>query len=87
MVEGINVFEKGKRIAIFNKENGQLSDNAVLSMFNDSQNNVWIGTYLGGVNCYNNKSQAVQANCSGRKKANSIFVASSKTYIITSGLE
>ncbi|WP_321426071.1 two-component regulator propeller domain-containing protein [uncultured Bacteroides sp.] len=54
---GINVYERGKRIAIYNKENGALSNNSVLSLFNDSQNNIWIGTFFGGVNCYNTKSK------------------------------
>ena len=50
---GINVFDKGKRVAIYNKENGDLTHNSVLASQRDSGNNIWLGTFYGGLNFYN----------------------------------
>lgn len=52
---GINVFSAGKRVAIHNKETGELKDNSVLAAFKDSENNLWFGTFQGSISYYNNK--------------------------------
>ncbi len=53
---GINVLDKGKRTAIYNKENGNLSHNSITTMFKDSKNNIWIGTFFSGIDLYNHKT-------------------------------
>lgn len=54
---GINLFEKDKRIAVFNEENGSISHNSVIGQFRDSQGNLWIGTFFAGVNLYNHQTK------------------------------
>ncbi len=46
---GIDVFENAKKIRSLNKSNSGLTDNAVLAAFRDSRNNLWFGTWAGGV--------------------------------------
>lgn len=54
---GINVFDKGKRVAIYNKENGRLTHNSVLAAERDSENNIWLGAFYGGVSFYDNRTK------------------------------
>ncbi|WP_221657916.1 hybrid sensor histidine kinase/response regulator transcription factor [Bacteroides salyersiae] len=54
---GINLFEKNKRIAIFNEENRSINHNSVISQYRDSQGNIWIGTFFAGVNFYNSHTK------------------------------
>lgn len=48
--EGLDVFDQGKRVFNLNKKNSSLTDNAILSAIKDSENNLWFGTFKGGVN-------------------------------------
>lgn len=52
---GVNVFEKGKRVAVYNKENGSLSHNTIQAAFRDSGNNIWLGAFWGGAYCFDNR--------------------------------
>ncbi len=54
---GINLFDKGKRIRIFNRESGDLQDNRVLSAFNDSQGTIWFGLYKGTIHYTDKKDK------------------------------
>ncbi|MDL2222424.1 hybrid sensor histidine kinase/response regulator, partial [Parabacteroides sp. OttesenSCG-928-N08] len=54
---GINLFDKGKRIDVYNKESGDLTHNSVLAAHRDSENNIWLGTFFGGLNFYNAKTK------------------------------
>lgn len=45
--EGVNVFEKDKRVAVYNRENGSLSHNTIQAAFRDSGNNIWLGAFWG----------------------------------------
>lgn len=53
---GINVFSpQGKLIAHYEQSNNDLSalnDSPIYSIFRDKSNNIWIGTYFGGINYY-----------------------------------
>jgi Signal transduction histidine kinase len=53
---GVNVFENGKRIHVYSKETGDLSHNTVHTMLKDSHDNIWIGTFLQGINHYNSRT-------------------------------
>ena len=57
---GINVFENGKRVAIYNKENRELLSNSVLCSLKDSEGNLWFGTYLGNISYYNTRLKKFQ---------------------------
>lgn len=57
---GIDVFENGTKIKSYNKNNSELSDNAILSAYKDSQNNLWFGTFSGGVNIYSPKDNRIK---------------------------
>jgi signal transduction histidine kinase/ligand-binding sensor domain-containing protein/AraC-like DNA-binding protein len=46
---GINVFSGGRRIAVLTKENGQTTDNVVMSSLRDSKGGLWFGTYSGWI--------------------------------------
>ena len=50
---GINVFDKDRRVAIYNKDNGYFSHNSIHTILKDSRDNIWIGTFFGGINYYN----------------------------------
>jgi len=54
---GINVFEDGKRIDIYNNEKGILSHNAIQAAMKDESDNIWLGSYLNGIDCFNNKNK------------------------------
>lgn len=49
---GINVFEKGKRVAVYDKENSQIGHNTIQTAFTDSNGNLWFGAFWGGVSFY-----------------------------------
>jgi signal transduction histidine kinase/ligand-binding sensor domain-containing protein/DNA-binding response OmpR family regulator len=53
---GIDVFENGRKIKSYNKDNSSLPDNAVLSAYKDSYGNLWFGTFSGGISVFNKKS-------------------------------
>ena len=57
---GINVFENGKRVAIYTKENRELLSNSVLCSLKDSEGNLWFGTYLGNISYYNTRLKKFQ---------------------------
>lgn len=50
----INVFEKGKRVAVYGRGSGDLNGNPVQASLCDSEGNLWFGLFNGGV-CYYNK--------------------------------
>lgn len=52
---GIDLFSNQKNIKNYCKDEGDLTDNAVLAAYKDSENNLWFGTYKGGVNVYDTK--------------------------------
>lgn len=55
---GVNIFEKGKRVTIYNKETGDLTHNSILATYRDSKDNIWIGTFWGGgINYYDYKKR------------------------------
>ena len=58
---GIDVFENAKKIRSLNKSNSGLTDNAVLAAFRDSRNNLWFGTWAGGVSIRRSNSSKVEA--------------------------
>ena len=47
---GFDIFHDNQRIAHLDKNNSQLTDNAILSALTDSDGNVWAGTFQGGLN-------------------------------------
>ncbi|MDR0422926.1 MAG: response regulator [Proteiniphilum sp.] len=49
---GVNVFEKGRRVAVYNKEKGDLPHNTIQAIFKDSSGNLWLGSFGGGILCY-----------------------------------
>ena len=49
---GINVFDKGKRLNIYRKESGDLSENSIQASFCDSRGNLWFGIFNGGAYHY-----------------------------------
>ncbi len=57
---GINIFDKGKRVTIFNEEKKNINHNSIVSLFRDSRDNIWIGTFMAGVNYYDNSSKKFQ---------------------------
>jgi signal transduction histidine kinase/ligand-binding sensor domain-containing protein/DNA-binding response OmpR family regulator len=52
---GIAQFRDDALIAVYTKENGQLSDNAILSAMKDSEGNLWFGSFEGKVMIYNSR--------------------------------
>lgn len=54
---GINYFVNGENVRTYKKENGELTDNAILSAIKDSEGNLWFGTFYGGANFYNSKTR------------------------------
>ncbi len=57
---GVNVFENGERIRIYNKENGALSHNTIQTMMKDSGGNIWLGSFLTGIDFCNRRSKQIQ---------------------------
>lgn len=49
---GINLFRNGERVETYTRENNKLGNNAVLTAFNDSNNRIWLGAFLGGIYYY-----------------------------------
>lgn len=54
---GIDLFVNGQNTQTFQKETGELTDNAILSAFKDSEGNLWFGTFNGGINHYNSQTK------------------------------
>lgn len=54
---GINYFHQGRRKAVYNIENGQLSSNSVLASLCDSKGGLWFGLFYGGIIYYNNTTR------------------------------
>ncbi len=52
----INVFDKGRRVALYTRNDGDLNGNPVQTSFCDSQGNLWFGLFSGGL-CYYNKNR------------------------------
>lgn len=52
---GINVFDKGKRVAVYKEETGDLTDNSIQAALCDSEGNLWFGSFMGGVDFYDVK--------------------------------
>lgn len=55
---GINVFNKGRRIAIYNADNKKFRSNTVQAALCDSKGGLWFGLFYGGIAYYNPKSQS-----------------------------
>jgi len=49
---GINVFDKGKRIHVYRKESGDISENSIQASYCDSRGNLWFGLFNGGAYHY-----------------------------------
>ena len=47
---GINVFDQGKRVSVYQEEIEDMSGNSVLASLRDSEDNLWFGLFMGGVN-------------------------------------
>lgn len=55
---GINVFDKGKRVAVYKEETGDLTDNSIQAALCDSEGNLWFGSFMGGVDFYDVKKKS-----------------------------
>lgn len=55
---GINVFDKGKRVAVYKEETGDLTDNSIQAALCDSEGNLWFGLFMGGVDFYDVKKKS-----------------------------
>lgn len=55
---GINVFDKGKRVAVYKEETGDLTDNSIQAALCDSEGNFWFGSFMGGVDFYDVKKKS-----------------------------
>lgn len=54
---GINLFRNGKRIAVYNTENGSLKGNTIQAALCDSKGGLWFGIFFGGIAYYDPHSQ------------------------------
>ena len=41
--------DKGKRVAVYKEETGDLTDNSIQAALCDSEGNLWFGSFMGGV--------------------------------------
>ncbi|MDR1202351.1 MAG: response regulator [Tannerellaceae bacterium] len=57
---GVNVFENGKRIVVHSKKKGSLSHNTVQTAMKDTRGNIWLGSFMGGIDSYDNESEKFQ---------------------------
>jgi signal transduction histidine kinase/DNA-binding response OmpR family regulator/sugar lactone lactonase YvrE len=57
---GLNVLENGKRIAVYDMENGGMPHNSVTSVFRDSNDNIWAGTFSDGINVFEHKTNRIR---------------------------
>lgn len=55
---GINVFDKGKRVAVYKEDTGDLTDNSIQAALCDSEGNLWFGSFMGGVDFYDVKKKS-----------------------------
>ena len=58
---GINVFEGDKRIAIYRKETGEIPSNFILASLQDSNGNLWFGSFQGGISYYNSRNKSFRS--------------------------
>ena len=49
---GINVFDQGRRVAVYRQETGELNGSSVQAALCDSEGNLWFGYFMGGVDFY-----------------------------------
>lgn len=54
---GINLFRKGKRIAVYDTSNSRLNSNSVQASLCDSRGGLWFGAFYGGIVYYDSRSQ------------------------------
>lgn len=59
---GINVFEKGVRIAVYPEGTGNISRNSVQASLCDSKGNLWFGLFNGGIDYYDAKKNRFYTN-------------------------
>lgn len=59
---GINVFDQGKRVSVYQEEIEDMSGNSVLASLRDSEDNLWFGLFMGGVNYYDSKRKIFHRN-------------------------
>lgn len=59
---GINVFDKGARVAVFQGADDDTGGNSVQASLCDSQGNLWFGLFNGGVNFYDAKRKMFHRN-------------------------
>ena len=55
---GINVFNKGRRIAIYNADNKKFRSNTVQAALCDSKGGLWFGLFYGGIAYYTPRAKA-----------------------------
>lgn len=60
--DGINVFDKGKRIAVYQEDTENMGGNSVLASLRDSEDNLWFGLFMGGVSYYDAKRKIFHRN-------------------------
>ena len=60
--DGINVFDKGKRIAVYQENTEYMGGNSVLASLRDSEDNLWFGLFMGGVSYYDAKRKIFHRN-------------------------
>lgn len=62
---GVNVFKNGQRIHVYNREEGTLAHNTIQAMMKDSRGDLWLGSFLTGVDFYDrdhDRFQRVELN-------------------------
>jgi ligand-binding sensor domain-containing protein/DNA-binding response OmpR family regulator/nitrogen-specific signal transduction histidine kinase len=57
---GINIFENGKRKKVLSVESDDLYHNTIQALMKDHNNDIWIGSFMGGVSYYNHKTGKIQ---------------------------
>lgn len=57
---GITIFDRKNNIFSYLNNNDGLSSNNIHALKEDSFENIWIGTFLGGLNKYNKKTKQIQ---------------------------
>lgn len=54
---GLNVFDEGKRVAVYREETGDLTSNSIQTTLCDAEGNLWFGSFMGGVDFYDMKKK------------------------------
>ncbi len=57
---GVDVFKNGVKVRNFSYENKSIPDNRILTVFRDSKNNIWFGTYNGTILYFNAKNHRIE---------------------------